>query len=157
VTAHLAVDPVDSQLGLGVDSSLHPRERRSSDRLVAAVRLDRLPPADDSADNGSKRRCRGLGGPGSPLAMASFHPQEFGFDVAPPRPTTPPVRRGFILVLLVLSFLASLVYGIPYVTERAGYAWEAGRSRAALETLEKLDKAGIVGRSSALFRLASAA
>ena len=89
--------------------------------------------------------------------MASFNPQDFGFDDPPPRPTTPPVRRGFLVVLLLLSFLACLVYGIPYMAERSGYAWEAGRSRAAMEALEKLDKAGVVSRSSALFRMATAA
>jgi serine protease Do len=89
--------------------------------------------------------------------MASFDPQSFGFDEPPPRPTTPPVRRGFLLVLFVLSLLASLVYGIPYVAERAGYAWEAGRARAATEALAKLDKAGIISRSSELFRMATAA
>ena len=60
--------------------------------------------------------------------MASFEPQDFGFDEPPPRPTTPPVRRGFLLVLFVLCLMAGLVYGIPYVAERTGYAWEAGRS-----------------------------
>jgi serine protease Do len=88
--------------------------------------------------------------------MASFNPQEhgFGFDEPPPRPTTPPVRRGFLIVLLVLGLAALIVRGVPYVAERTGYAWEAGRSRAAVEALEKLDKAGVVGQSSALFRLA---
>jgi len=89
--------------------------------------------------------------------MASFDPQEFGFDDPPPRPTTPPVRRGFVLILLVLCFLAGLVYGIPYVAEQSGYAWEAGRSRAAIEALEKMDKAGVINRSSALFRMATSA
>jgi len=89
--------------------------------------------------------------------MASFDPQDFGLDDPPPRPTTPPVRRGFLLILLVLSFVACLVYGIPYVAERSGYAWEVGRSRAAVEALEKMDKAGVISRSSALFRMASAA
>src|SRR4051812_40977296 len=89
--------------------------------------------------------------------MASFDPQDFGLDEPPPRPTTPPVRRGFLVILLVLCFLAALVYGIPYVAEQSGYAWEAGRSRAALETLAKLDKAGVISRSSALFRLATTA
>jgi len=91
------------------------------------------------------------------VAMASFNPQDFGFDEPPPRPTTPPVRRGFLVVLLLLSFVASLVYGIPFMAERSGYAWEAGRSRAAMEALEKLDKAGVISRSSALFRMATAA
>ena len=45
--------------------------------------------------------------------MASFHPQDFGLDEPPPRPTTPPVRRGFLLVLLVLCLAAALVYGLP--------------------------------------------
>jgi serine protease Do len=89
--------------------------------------------------------------------MASFDPQDFGLDEPPPRPTTPPVRRGFLVVLFVLSVMAGLVYGIPYVAEQAGYAWEVGRSRAATEALEKLDKAGVTGRSSALFRMATAA
>jgi serine protease Do len=89
--------------------------------------------------------------------MASFNPQDFGFDDPPPRPTTPPVRRGFLVVLLVLCVMAGLVYGIPYVAEQSGYAWEAGRSRAATEALLKLDKAGVIGRSSALFRMATAA
>jgi serine protease Do len=89
--------------------------------------------------------------------MASFNPQDFGFDDPPPRPTTPPVRRGFLVVLMVLCVMAGLVYGIPYVVEQSGYAWEAGRSRAATEALLKLDKAGIIGRSSALFRMATVA
>jgi serine protease Do len=89
--------------------------------------------------------------------MASFNPQDFGFEEPPPRPATPPVRRGFILVLFVLSVAALLVYGVPYVAKRAGYAWEAGRSQAASEALAKLDKQGIVGRASALFRMASTA
>lgn len=89
--------------------------------------------------------------------MASFEPQDFGLDEPPPRPTTPPVRRGFVLVLFILCLLASLVYGIPYVADQAGYAWESGRSRAAIEALERLDKAGVVDRSSALFRMATVA
>ncbi len=89
--------------------------------------------------------------------MASFDPQDFGLDEPPPRPSTPPVRRGFVLVLLVLCLMASLVYGIPFVAERTGYAWETGRSRAAMEALEKLDKAGVISRSSALFRMATTA
>jgi serine protease Do len=89
--------------------------------------------------------------------MASFDPQDFGLDEPPPRPTTPPVRKGFLLVLLVLCLAAGLVYGIPYVAERTGYAWEAGRSRAAAETLARLDKAGVVNNASALFRMASVA
>jgi serine protease Do len=87
--------------------------------------------------------------------MASFNPQDhgFGFDEPPPRPTTPPVRRGFLLVLFVLSVAALIVYGVPYVADRTGYAWEAGRARAATEALSRLEKAGAV-QASALFRLA---
>ncbi len=88
--------------------------------------------------------------------MASFEPiDHFGPD-EPPRPTTPPIRRGFVLVLLGLSLAASLVYGIPYVAERTGYAYEAGRARAAGEALAKMDEAGIIAKSSSLFRLAAA-
>ncbi len=88
--------------------------------------------------------------------MASFNPQDhgFGFDEPPPRPTTPPVRRGFLIILFLLCIAASIVYGVPYVADRAGYSWEAGRARAATEALAKLDKAGAVSQASALFRLA---
>ena len=43
------------------------------------------------------------------------------------------VRRGFLLVLFVLCVAALLVYGIPYVAERTGYAYEAGRARGDAE------------------------
>jgi serine protease Do len=88
--------------------------------------------------------------------MASFDPQDygFGFEEPPPRPETPPVRRGFLLVLFVVCIAALIVYGVPYVANRVGYAWEAGRARAASEALAKLDKAGAVSQASALFRLA---
>jgi serine protease Do len=89
--------------------------------------------------------------------MASFNPQDFGFDEPPPRPATPPVRRGFLVVLTLLCLAALLVYGVPYVAERTGYAWEAGRARADSEALAKLDEAGIVNRASALFRMATTA
>ncbi len=89
--------------------------------------------------------------------MASYDPQEFGFEEPPPRPATPPVRRGFLMVLSALCVVALIVYGVPYVAKRTGYAWEAGRSQAASEALAKLDKAGIVGRASELFRMASTA
>ncbi len=89
--------------------------------------------------------------------MASFNPQDYGFDEPPPRPTTPPVRRGFLVVLFVLCLAALLVYGSIYVAERIGYAWEAGRARADSEALAKLDEAGIVNRASALFRMATTA
>src|SRR3954471_17234054 len=88
--------------------------------------------------------------------MASFNPQDYGFrfQEPPPRPETPPVRHGFLLILFILCIAALIVYGVPYVADRVGYAWEAGRARAASEALAKLDKAGAIERSSALFRLA---
>ncbi len=89
--------------------------------------------------------------------MASFEPQAFGFEEPPPRPTTPPVRRGFLVVLCVLCLAALIVYGSSYVADRTGYAWEAGRARAASEALAKLDKEQIIDRASALFRLATVA
>ncbi len=89
--------------------------------------------------------------------MASFDPQDFGFDDPPPRPTTPPVRRGFLVVLVILCFAALVVYGVPYVAERTSYAWEAGRARADTEALTKLDEAGLINRASLLFRMASSA
>ena len=87
--------------------------------------------------------------------MASFNPQEFGFDDPPPRPTTPPVRRGFLIVLFTLCMAAVVVYGVRYLIFSISYAWEAGRAQAASEALAKLDKAGIVNRASALFRMAT--
>src|SRR5262245_60114559 len=87
--------------------------------------------------------------------MASFDPQGFDLSEPPPRPTTPPVRRGFVFVLLFLSLAVVLVYGVPFVADRTGYAWESGRSRAAMESLAKLDKEGVIDGSSALFRLAA--
>src|SRR3954466_11011720 len=89
--------------------------------------------------------------------MESSDYQDFGFGEPPPRPTTPPVRWGFVLVLLILLLKATLVYGIPYMADRSGYAWESGRSRAASEALAKLDKEQIVGRASAVFRMATVA
>ena len=89
--------------------------------------------------------------------MASYDPIDYGFDEPPPRPTTPPVRRGFLVVLSVLCFMALIVYGGKYLAYNIGYAWEAGRSRAASEALAKLDREGIVGRASELFRMASTA
>jgi serine protease Do len=89
--------------------------------------------------------------------MESFDPQDFGLDehLPPPRPTTPPVRRGFLMVLGVLCLVAAVVYGVPYVAEQTGYAWEAGRSKAASEALAKLEKAGVTANASALFRMAT--
>lgn len=89
--------------------------------------------------------------------MASFDPiDQFDPNEPPPRPTTPPVRRGFLVVLAGLSLAAGMVYGIPFVIERSGYAYEAGRSRAAEEALKRLDKAGVIANASSLFRLAAA-
>ena len=93
--------------------------------------------------------------------MASFEPQareefpeEFA-EVAPPRPTTPPLRRGFVWVFLVLALLTAAVYAIPYALEQVGYAYEKGRARASVEALEKLDQGGALARASELFRLAT--
>ncbi len=87
--------------------------------------------------------------------MASFNPQDhgFGFDDR---------RRGPRHHLSDVAFLSfsssspwrrSIVYGVPYVADRTGYAWEAGRARAATDALAKLEKAGAI-QASALFRLA---
>jgi serine protease Do len=90
--------------------------------------------------------------------MASFDfPEQFDPNGPPPRVTTPPVRRGFLMVLAFLSLAAALVYGVPYAAEQTGYAWETGRARAASQALEKLSKKGIVSESSALFRMATTA
>ena len=72
-------------------------------------------------------------------------------------PDTPPVRRGFLIVLSVLCLAALIVYGVPYVAQRTAYAWESGRARADSKTLAKLDEAGIVDRTSLLFRMATTA
>src|SRR6478752_10861727 len=89
--------------------------------------------------------------------MASFETiDHFDPNEPPPRPTTPPIRRGFVFVFLFLLLITALVYGVPTLIERSGYAWEAGRARAATEALVKLDKAGVIDRSSAMFRLATA-
>ncbi len=87
--------------------------------------------------------------------MASFDPIDFDPLSPPPRPTTPPVRRGFLVVLTSLVLLAGLVYGIPRIAEQVGYRYEVGRARAATQALEKLDESDVIQRSSALFRLAS--
>jgi serine protease Do len=88
--------------------------------------------------------------------MASFDPiDHFDLHEPPPRPTTPPVRRGFLVVFAVLSTAAALVYGVPYVAGRVGYAYESGRAQAAMEALSKLDESGVLARTSTLFRLAS--
>jgi serine protease Do len=91
--------------------------------------------------------------------MATFDPYDNPGNpddfLPPPRPTTPPVRRGFLLVLTVMILLASIVYGVPYMMERSGRAWEAGRARAATEALRSMDAEGLINRTSVLFRLAT--
>ncbi len=77
--------------------------------------------------------------------------------VAPPRPTTPPIRRGFVRVFAFLSLLTVAVYGVPALIEQSGYAYEKGRARASVEALDKLDGAGAIARASELFRLATQA
>ena len=76
-------------------------------------------------------------------------------ELPPPRPTTPPVRRGFVWVLMLLCLLTAVVYGVPYMLDQVGYAYEKGRARAATEALEKLDQGGALARASELFRLAT--
>jgi len=80
-----------------------------------------------------------------------------GLEAPPPRPTTPPLRRGFVLVFLALGLATTLVYGVPRFIERSGYAWESGRAKAAARALARLDEAGVVSRSSGLFRMATTA
>ncbi|MCY2934296.1 MAG: trypsin-like peptidase domain-containing protein [Planctomycetota bacterium] len=76
----------------------------------------------------------------------------------PPRPQTPPVRGGFLIVLAVLGLLASLVYGGPYIAWRIGNAYESGRATAALGALKSLsDDSADFNKVSALFRLAQQA
>ena len=76
-------------------------------------------------------------------------------ELPPPRPTTPPVRRSFLWVLLLLCLLTAVVYGVPYMLDQIGYAYESGRARAATEALAKLDNEGALARASELFRLAT--
>jgi Do/DeqQ family serine protease len=87
--------------------------------------------------------------------MASYDPIDYDPLNSPPRPRTPPLRRGFVVVLTSLLLLAGLVYGVPHVAEQVGYRYEVGRSKAATEVLAKLDKNDVISSSSALFRLAS--
>ncbi len=89
--------------------------------------------------------------------METFDPVSPDAGGPPPRPATPPVRRGFLRVLGILLVIAGLAYGIPYTLDHAGYAWEAGRARAASEALAKLDKDDVIRRSSYLFRMATRA
>ncbi|WP_165069831.1 trypsin-like peptidase domain-containing protein [Paludisphaera rhizosphaerae] len=81
----------------------------------------------------------------------------YGYDAPPPRPTTPPVRRGFVMILGLLSLAVLAVYGVPIIAERAGRAWETGRAEAASAALAKLDEQGAVSQASRLFRLATTA
>ncbi len=76
-------------------------------------------------------------------------------EIPPPRPTTPPLRRGFLWVLVFLCLITAVVYGVPYLLDQVGYAYETGRARASTEALAKLDQAGALARASELFRLAS--
>jgi serine protease Do len=89
----------------------------------------------------------------------SIDPQETEdlAELPPPRPTTPPVRRGFLWVLLLLCLLTAVVYGVPYMLDQVGYAYEKGRARASVEALERLDQGGALARASELFRLATQA
>jgi len=92
--------------------------------------------------------------------MASYNLPDDGYgydEPAPARPTTPPVRRGFVLILSLLSLAVLAVYGVPFVAERAGRAWEAGRAESAQAALAKLDESGAVSQASRLFRLATTA
>ena len=94
---------------------------------------------------------------GDPFEVSSPDPVDEASSLPPPRPTTPPLRRGFVWVLILLTLLTATVYGVPYMLEQSGYAYEKGRARAAIEALEKLDASGSVARASELFRLATQA
>ncbi len=88
--------------------------------------------------------------------MSSIEPEpQADPSAAPPRPTTPPLRRGFVWVFLLVFLLTAVVYGVPYLLDQVGYAYETGRARAATEALARLDQAGALARASELFRLAS--
>lgn len=73
----------------------------------------------------------------------------------PPRPTTPPVRSGFLVVLTILAAMAGVVYGGPYILWRMGYAYESGRAKAAIDALKNVSTDDF-SRASALFRLGAA-
>jgi serine protease Do len=88
------------------------------------------------------------------MSIESPNADELG-ELPPPRPTTPPVRRAFVWVLMLLCLLTAVVYGVPYMLDQIGYAYETGRARASTEALEKLDQGGALARASELFRLAS--
>ena len=93
----------------------------------------------------------------SPEFAAETTADPIEIEAPPPRPTTPPIRRGFLWVFLLLCVLTAAVYGVPALIERSGYAYEKGRARASIEALEELDAAGSIARASELFRLATAA
>ncbi len=85
-----------------VDPGIMPHSRR----LIFNVPVDQ----NRSAQTWCSTSCRTRGASrlrpslarlaGVSSLMASFNPQDFGFDDPPPRPTTPPVRRGFLVVLV---------------------------------------------------------
>ena len=91
------------------------------------------------------------------MAESESEAAEFAGEAPPPRPTTPPIRRGFLWVFLLLCVVTAAVYGVPALIEQTGYAYEKGRARASIEALEKLDGAGAIARASELFRLATQA
>ena len=87
--------------------------------------------------------------------MASFDPQDFGFDEPPPRPTTPPVRRGFLLVLFVLCLAALIVYGVPTWPSGPAMPGRPGGRGRRPRRWRSSTRQGIVARASALFRMAT--
>ncbi len=91
------------------------------------------------------------------MASSELDTADSEAEAIPPRPTTPPIRRGFVLLFALLSLLTVAVYGIPALIEQVGYAYEKGRARASVEALEKLDAAGSIAKASELFRLATQA
>ncbi len=97
------------------------------------------------------------GPPGDSFEILAADSREEAAAIPPPRPTTPPLRRGFAWALVLLSMLTAAVYGVPYLIEQSGYAYEKGRARASTEALEKLDASGSLARASELFRLATQA
>ena len=91
------------------------------------------------------------------MAASESEATDLTGEAAPPRPTTPPIRRGFLWVFLLLCVATAAVYGVPALIEQSGYAYEKGRARASIEALEKLDNAGAIAKASELFRLATQA
>ena len=88
--------------------------------------------------------------------MASFNPQDFGFDEPPPRPTTPPVRRGFLVVLLRCSVWPPS-WSTACPTSPSGSATPGRRASAGRGGPGEARQGGIVNRASALFRMATTA